>query len=592
MLNINQEKAVNSNNSKILCLAGAGTGKTKTLVSRVDRLLSSGIIPENILCLTFTKLAGMEMKSRLGEKGDSVFIDTFHAFCLKIIKDNLDLFGLSVGFSLLNQEDRSGIIAFIISNLKLEKEKIKEKDIIRMINKIEETEEFDVKLKRASLVAKVYKHSLRANNSIDIDLLIVLVVKALKENIELRKKYHEQYKYVFVDEFQDSDDLQFLFIELMSPQNLFIVGDDYQAIYGFRGTNVNHIINISKNMEYEHINLVDNYRSTDKIVKAANNLISHNTIKTDKDLRTEVKGEDISFCECEDYKSEIENIAEIIKRGTRPFTDYCIITRTNKQITNARGILKANDIPVQLLGGKITCLDSRDTISLINLMILSKDVRKDILMEEFLKKEIEDEALEEIKIKSLKEDICLYDIISKEKLDIVEALREIEVVGFLETSLVEALYGLKEMEYVEKNFSTENIFQLIRFSIAWEKTRKKFRQKYDFDSFLYWYKTKTASDIDIVVKEMQGEGVKLVTAHGSKGLEFPIVFLVGLNEDLFPHKNDDIEESRRLCYVAVTRAKEKLYISWSKNITESWSKRIKKLKISRFIEEMKKSTDI
>lgn len=587
MLNNNQQKAVDSNSHRILCLAGAGTGKTKTLVSRVDRLLNSGVLAENILCLTFTRLAGLEMKTRLGEKGKDVFINTFHSFCLKIIKDNLNLFGLSEDFDIISQEERSVLIKQAIKELNLEKEKIKETDIINVINSIEEVDDLNVKLKRARLVAKTYKYMLRSNNSIDLDLIIIETIIKLKENEELRLQYHNQYKYIFVDEFQDTDDYQTYFLNLINPENLFVVGDDYQAIYGFRGTKVQYIIDLSQNKEYEQIKLVDNYRSTDKIVEAANNLISYNVVKTEKDLIAQKDGEEVSFFECNFYENEIEEIVKIINKSNKPLQDYCIITRTNSQIAKAIPILKKNKIPVQLLGAKITSLESKETLDLIDLIKLSKFTDKDILLSYFLKKEIPENKMEEYKIQALKENKSLFEIIKDKEFDIVECIKEIQIKNLYSYSLVDCLNGLKKINYINKIFSMENLLKLINFAINWEKVMKRNNQGYLFEDFLSWFQTKDNSDIQEVINEMQGEGIKISTAHSSKGLEFPIVFLVGMNEGLFPHKRDELEESRRLCYVAITRAKEKLYVSWSKKEIESWSKKEKNTQPSRFIKEMK-----
>ena len=591
MLNNKQLLAVESNSARILCLAGAGTGKTKTLISRVERFLEEGVSPESLLCLTFTRLAGLEMKERLGEKSNGIFINTFHSFCSSVIKENLSVFGLKENYMIYDQKQRESSIQMIIKKLKMEKEKIKLKSIVDCI--FHPNEEFkDTEHRRAMIIAKEYRYTLKCENAIDIDLLILDVVEVFKNNSEIRQLYHNKYQYIFIDEMQDTNDNQMAFINAINPINLFLVGDDYQAIYGFTGAKVEYILKIAKDPQYEVIRLEENYRSTKEIVSAASSLILHNQSKTDKKLISPKKGKDISYKEYMTFREEIENIAQIINSKPNDLSDFCIITRTNNQINEIEKILKENNLHTKVLGRNVPALEHIETLKIMQLIEIMKNPLNDVLLLNYIEGEMSEELYEKIGIEALEDDISYYEaLLNSEDLypklsEFIEFIEEGNLEELWELSMKDCLYNLIQKDYIS-NFNQVNLMMLLCFIDAWEKTQHKLHMDISTLSFLEWFKYKTISDIEAVQKEAKGEGVNLTTAHQSKGLEFPIVFMIGLNQGMFPHKKDDIEESRRLCFVAITRAKEELYVSWSKTKIETWSKKVINMEPSQFIDEMK-----
>ena len=594
MLNEKQQLAVNSTSRRILCLAGAGTGKTKTLISRVEKLLDNGVNPCEILCLTFTRLAGIEMKDRLGEKSHDIFINTFHSFCSKIIRENLKLFGLSENYSIYGQNQRESTLLALIKELKMEKEKIKTKDIMDCISF--DKEWTDTPHRRANIIAKEYRYHLKCRNTIDIDLLVLDVVRILNLNKDLSEAYHNTYKYVFIDEFQDTNDSQMNFINAINPEFLFLVGDDYQAIYGFNNAKVEYILDISKNPKYEVIRLEDNYRSTSQIVAVANNLISHNAIKTEKKLIAHKEGPEIHFNECNSLGDEVNNILKVINRSR--IEDYCIITRTNSQISEISKILSNINIPYRILGKKIAALESNQTKDLFDLIELIKNPLDNSTFDKFLWKieALDGEEIESLQIKSLEEEISCYELLLDD-IDLLNSNEKLkEFMDFIEESNLEELWdypaadclgNLMINDFIVKRYNQVILNELMTFMIYWTKVQTKFKEEITMNEFINWFKFSSSYDIDLVLQEEMGKGINITTAHSSKGLEFPIVFLVGMNEGIFPHSKDDIEESRRLCFVAITRAKEELYVSWSRTKKETWSKDVTKIKPSIFIQEMK-----
>ena len=588
MLNEKQEIAATSKSKRILCLAGAGTGKTKTLIERVKNILNSGVKPENILCLTFTRMAGLEMKSRLGEVGNKIFINTFHSFCSKVIRENLNYFGLKDNFTIYDQKQREEAIKVITQDLKMTKENIKLDIILDCIfNQKKDT----IKHKRAEIIAKEYRSFLRNNNATDIDLLITDVVQAFK-NEEFKQKYHNIYKYIFVDEFQDTNSNQFQFIESINPEYLFLVGDDYQAIYGFAGAKVQYILDIANNPEYEVIRLEQNYRSTKQIIDAANKLITHNESRTEKTLISETDGEKIEKYKCRNFDKEIINAISIIKKDNL-YNNYCIMARTNNLINKAKDILLENKIPFRVLGEKVPTLENEETKMLIQLIELINNPINDILFISILNKLINNDICEKIQINAINNDLSVYEELmengDKYNENINKIFDFIEDISLEDTdnNAFNFLFMLLQKEFIITNFNQQNLNELIHFVELWEKTQNSLNESCSINEFINWFKTKDDSDVELVLKTEKGEGVVLTTAHSSKGLEFDNVFLVGMNQNIFPHKRGDIEEERRLCFVAITRAKKKLIISFSTEEVETWSGKVKEIKPSQFIQEIK-----
>lgn len=566
MLNVNQLKAVNSTSSRILCLAGAGTGKTKTLVERINRLLNT-VQTKSILCLTFTKVAGVEMKERLGNKSEGIFINTFHSFCCEIIRQRHDLFGVSENFSIIDQVDREDMIKNITKKLRL---KIKKKDITEWFS----TKSFNSK--SAEEVINCYLFELKNNDSVDIELLIDNVISMLKENPDVLRQYHEQYKYVFVDEFQDTNDQQIEFLRLLNPANLFLVGDDYQAIYGFNGSKVEYILEIAKKPEYEVIRLENNYRSTKEIISGASNVISHNINKTEKRLVAHKSGNSIYYLPCKDFEEEINKIAAIIKNNH--LADCCVIVRTNKLVAQTVDILKKNSISCET---KInTILDDINVRKIITILEVISDPLNDSKMEQFLYQYEKEDMAEKIIVEAMDAEESYYETAMEyEDLKTIEFLEECEIEEIATLPISDCLCNLCNYGFIKEHLNISKILEFINFVSLWRNYIFKTDIKSDsIKSFLYWYKTRTNEEIALITNKPTSDtsnNVRVLTAHGSKGLEFDNVFVAGVTSTIFPNSRTDIEEERRLFYVAMTRAKSNLFLSYD---SEHPSKFIKETK--------------
>lgn len=612
LLNNEQKEATVSNANKILCLAGAGTGKTRTLVSRIKRLLEDGVNPENILCLTFTRLAGLEMKERVGEKGEKIFINTFHSFCYKVIEDNLRFFRVEENFIVFNDEEKENLLDEVMNDLKIKAKKDLVNSCLTTLKPLKTTKD----IKEAEIVAKEYRYRLMLENALDIDVLLADVVKAFEKEQFLRDKYREQFTYVFIDEMQDTDDLQMSFVNNINPENLFLVGDDYQSIYGFRGTKVEYILDLSKNPNFTLFELKQNYRSTQEIITAAESLIKHNTTRTNKVLVTHKTGEGVEYHQLENEDAEYQFIIDTIKNSGRALSDFTVISRTNKSIYALAKKMEENKMPSRILGKKLPVLESVNTRNYLLLLDairnLSSQRVSNLLVEIFFStKEAED-----IRIKAVNEEKTLDEVLLEMNGNpLVDFLFEATVEEPMSMDVIHGHLFLSSKDFVLDNLDSFEMNQLHSFMLQWKKAMLSLDSSADTSimEFLNWMKTKDPSDVELVQRENYGEVVKLTTAHSSKGLEFPIVFMMGMNEEVFPVKkinrknviqaNEDkmrekltgkvrdyeaeqIEEERRLAFVAATRAMEKLYVTRPVKIMKSWSLFETSMNPSRFIAEM------
>jgi DNA helicase-2/ATP-dependent DNA helicase PcrA len=338
-LNPRQNKAVFSDYHRILCLAGAGTGKTAVLAHRIARLWEAGISPENILALTFTRAAGAEMKERviwlIGPEGKKLFCNTFHAFCVDVIRDNAEHLGYDPGFTVYDQQEADELMDEVMADLKL---KISKKKITKA--RMGGAGTMSAAERGAAFGAiREYEYRLRRNNALDFDGLIGTVKKAIHSDQAIHSGLNSRYKHVFIDEFQDTDPAQWEIVTSMDPDNLFIVGDDFQSIYGFRGSDISIILSLADDPEWQTIKLEWNYRSTLSIITAANALIKHNN-QTEKTLITDKPGLEISYREPEDEEAEITGIIQrlIANQQAAGWATTAILARTNRQLDRAKTI--------------------------------------------------------------------------------------------------------------------------------------------------------------------------------------------------------------------------------------------------------------
>lgn len=591
-LNEAQRKAVESESEVILCLAGAGTGKTSTLTSRVAHLYNNRVGCSNMLALTFTRLAGKEMKERviklIGPAGEKLFCNTFHAFCVKMLKEYGYLLGYEREFTIYDQEDREAIVEKIIEEFSYGKYTNK-KTIIAILDGSKE-----IDCGEEEQVVKEYYWILKRNNAIDLDMLLTETLKLLTECPEAQKAYHSQYEYLFVDEFQDTNDVQMQIIKALNPRNLFVVGDDFQAIYGWRRAKTEYIINFQKYYpNAEIIKLEENYRGTVSTITAANNLIAHNENQTKKVLRAHKDGPNIEYVEAENIANEVNIIAGKILEDSQ-YSDYAILTRTNKQMEPFIQIFKAFNIPYQVLTNKDDPLKKYDIRMILSTLEVAINPKDDNTLKKIINFPMK--RLGELKIQEVEK------VMVDESISFMEALEDVEEVqGFMQrlneihayitkecseasnvfhiaTCILKLQVKYEKENRDNRNQDLDNAFEVID---RWEITQMELGESTDISAFLKWVHMK-----DIQEKLMeQRDAVKIMTVHGSKGLEFNTVFVVGMNQNVFPSKRGDLDEERRLFYVAITRAKEKLYITRAKK-TLSWSGTEVDSTESKFIKEM------
>lgn len=595
MLNEAQELAVKSVETVILCLAGAGTGKTKTLTERVAALQSQRISCSNMLALTFTRLAGKEMKERViklvGEsEGKNLFCNTFHAFCVKILKEWGHLIGYDDEFTIYDQEDRESIINNIIQEFKY---KTTANEVIEILNFAGQNNE---KFSPAAVeTANEYKYQLKRNNAMDLDMLLINALDILKNNVDVQSRYHELYEYVFVDEFQDSNDIQMELIKTLNPKNLFVVGDDFQSIYGWRQAKPEYIINFEKYYPgCQIIKLEENYRSTVPIIEAANNLIAHNEKQTKKILIAHKEGQQIEYFETETIENEVNLVASKILEGNEAYSNFAVLTRTNKQVEPFIEQFRMFNIPYQLVSNKDDPLKKRDIRMVLNILEILLNPKDDVTLKKiinFPEKRLNELRLKEIEKMQVDEDISFMEVLEtiQETQEFTEMLDNLHTKVFEECYMAEDAFMtvVKELKLLEKYTEDGRLAKIDDLGAAqyaigrWQDTQYKLGESTEFSAFLKWMHIK---DIQEKLIE-ERDAVKIMTVHASKGLEFKNVFVIGMNQDIFPSKRGDLEEERRLFYVAITRAKDGLYLSRSKKAL-GWGNREILTKESQFINEL------
>lgn len=610
-LNENQFKAVTSKNSTLLILAGAGAGKTTVLVHRVSYLHEIERVGcSSMLCLTFTRNAGKEMKERIiklvGPDGKKVFCNTFHAFCISVLKEWGYLIGINKDFSIYDEDDKLDIIRTILIDLQIvsDAEKISKKDIESVLEYTSNpiyTNNCNIESKDYILAAKEYFYRLKQNSALDFDMLLTTTLNLLSSYEKVNKYYHNMYKYIFCDEFQDCNDIQVGIINKINPENLFVIGDDSQCIYGWRGAKPEYMINF----EEDHpncgvIKLVDNYRCTNPIIAAANNLISYNTKRIKKDLVAHKNGEVIELIEADNTFDECIIICSIMNNkltsNSNKYSDFAILSRTNSQlnifkehfknlkipyqiINNSQDIFKINHVQqiLDFVSAALTTSDNRLIKKLSNLFLTYEQILK-----------LEMKCSEENK--TFFEGLSSFKFKNQEKVD--KFLNEIKNINkYILTNSSDALsvfnFVIDSLK-IEETYKSQNLLSKIedlknaRNKIAsWISLQESLGESKSIDTFIKFIKIK-----DIQEKLLdQKEAVKLMTVHASKGLEFPVVFMIGINQNVFPNKKSSIEEERNLAYVGITRAKDKLFISRPVKIKYNSGLEVT-MERSQFIDEM------
>lgn len=590
-LNDRQKEAVVNTDGPMLILAGAGSGKTKVLTTKVAYLIEEkNIDPNNILAITFTNKAAKEMKERIFKlEGNSAFyiqISTFHSFGLKILKENCELLGYEKNFTILDSDDSLSIIKKIMKELNIDANKYNPKAIKNVIsnnkNEIIDPEKYSLYVNTdfdeiALEVYRKYEKSLKINNAVDFDDLLILPLKLFNNNPGVLQKYQEKYKYVFIDEYQDTNEPQYILSKMISAKykNITVVGDADQAIFTWRGANYKNILNFEKDYKDAKVVLLEeNYRSTKTILNAANNVIKNNKVRKEKNLWTQnEEGSKITYYKAFDEKDEsnyvVNEIKKLIEKGVNP-KDICVLYRANAQSRTVEEAFLTSNISYNIVGSYAfyNRKEIKDLIAYLKLIYNNKDDVSLLRVINYPKRGIGNKAIENLAIKSNVLDKSLYEVIdSGKELEFKNMIEEIkkEESHLTLTELIDMVLdksgmkkSLEDEKSIEADIRLENLEEFKSIAKAMEINEGIVSLEELLD------KLALVSDVS-EQKNDNEDKVTLMTMHAVKGLEYDYVFVVGVEEGLFPHSNslesnDELEEERRLCYVAITRAKKKLYL--------------------------------
>ena len=586
-LNEEQLDAVKTTDGPLLVLAGAGSGKTKVLTTRIAYLIESGVAPYNILAITFTNKAAKEMKERVfklvGEVKD-IQISTFHSFGLYIIKRHYNLLGYERNFTILDGDDSLVLVKNIVKEMGLNTDDYNPKAIRNKIsgakNELVYPEEYEkyAGTDFEEIVCKVYKkyeERLKNNNSVDFDDLLILPIKLFSVYKDILKMYQERFKYILVDEYQDTNRVQYILVNMLAARykNICVVGDNDQAIYSWRGSDYRNILNFEKDYpDLKSVMLEENYRSTGNILKAANEVIKNNKIRKDKNLWTKhEEGSKIRYHRASDEKDEASYVVKEIKNllydGARR-EEIAVLYRTNAQSRNIEEAMLRENIPYKVIGSFYfyNRKEIKDLISYLKLIYNKNDDISLVRIINVPKRGIGDKTISNLSDKSFKLNKCIYDVIEtgkeQEFKKIIEELKENSKDATL-TELVDLILdktGIRKELESEKTVDAEIRLSNLEEFKSITRTYEENSDSPTLEEFL--------EEISLVadMNEHKNETnvVTLMTVHAAKGLEFDYVFVIGMEEGLFPHLNsmetEDLEEERRLCYVAITRAKKKLWL--------------------------------
>ena len=590
-LNERQLEAVKNIDGPMLVLAGAGSGKTRVLTTKVMYLLEhKDISPRNILAITFTNKAAKEMKERIynliGREAFLIQISTFHSFGLKLLKENYELLGYDSNFTIIDADDSLTIIKKIMKDLDIDSNKYNYRAIRSSISdnknemvSVKEYEKF-VYTDYDEVVYKVYdeyEKSLKRSNAIDFDDLLLLPIKLFNEHDDVLIKYQDLYKYVFIDEYQDTNKPQYLLSKMISEKykNITVVGDNDQAIFTWRGADYKNILNFEKDYPDAKVVILDeNYRSTKNILKAANNVIKNNKIRKEKNLWTNnEEGNLIKYYKAYDEKDEsnyvVKEIKKLISDGISP-NEICVLYRANAQSRTVEEAFLQNNISYKIVGSYAfyNRKEIKDLIAYLKLIHNEKDDVSLLRVINYPKRGIGQKTIENLSIVSRNENKSLYEVIESSKelefKNIIESLKKekdtMPLVDFIELVLNKT--GIKESLKSEKTLEADIRLENLEEFKSIARNAEEVSGIVTLEDFL--------DEISLVTDASENqndneEKVTLMTMHAVKGLEFDYVFVVGVEEGLFPHLNsmnseEELEEERRLCYVAITRARKKLYI--------------------------------
>ena len=585
-LNTNQLEAVKHMDGPCLVVAGAGSGKTKVLTTRIANLIENGVRSSNILAITFTNKAANEMRSRVENLigYHSAFVGTFHSFGLKIIKENTESLGMSKNFTIIDTEDVNSVIKKILKDLDIDPKEYSPAFIRNKISFIKNNMLTDIEIEKflttppEKIAAKVYfeyEKILKRNNTIDFDDLLKKPVELFMKHADILERYQDHYPYILIDEYQDTNEVQYKMVRLLAKKyrNLFVVGDPSQSIYAFRGANFQNILNFEKDYpDCVVIKLPQNYRSTQTILAAANDVIKNNKERKDIDLFSDLgQGVKIKYYRLFNDEAEVSKVASEIKNllseGYQK-KDIAIFYRTNAQSRAIEDKMVKENIPYKVYGSYYFYKrkEIKDLLAYLKLIANHDD---DISLKRVInepKRKIGDKTVENLENLAIIGNTSMFEAISSGKEQefkdlIIELTNDAEKLSL--TELIDAvLEKTKIKEILEKEKTLESdlrLENLMEFKSVTENY-EKVTGSVNLNDFL----EEVSLVADAADYSEDGDAVTLMTVHSAKGLEFKVVFIIGLEENILPHANSlldesQLEEERRLMYVAITRAKEKLY---------------------------------
>ncbi len=603
-LNDRQKEAVLATEGPVLVLAGAGSGKTTVLVNRIAYMISEKHInPWNILAITFTNKAANEMKERcerlLGDTVKDMWVGTFHSVCVKILRSCIDLLGYNRDFIIYDTADTRTVMKECLRELDMDEKSFPPRNVLSVIstakNDLMDAPTFENVYRndyRMSIISKIYfryQTKLRKNNAVDFDDIILNTVKILSENPDVLERYRNKFRYILVDEYQDTNNSQYLLISLLAGErrNLCVVGDDDQSIYKFRGANINNILNFEDDFpDTKKITLDRNYRSTQNILDTANSVISHNNGRMGKNLWTERGdgGKVLTYTGMNEYE-EARYITREIKKyfdENGRFGDCAVLYRINAQSRVIEEMLMRENIPYKVLSG-LRFYERKEIKDIIAYLRVMYNPNDDVSLARIInepKRKIGNATLDRAREIAQNNDMSLYEVVSRadEYPEFKTAIKKLLAFSELIESLRKLVDAIPLNELTERVMNdTGYMPSLIMENTTESKTRienlgefmsliTEFEKDEETGNSLGEFLESITLVSDADNYDETQDAVVLMTIHSAKGLEFPVVFLTGLEEGLFPgmrsmESEEDIEEERRLCYVAITRAKNRLYIT-------------------------------
>lgn len=590
-LNKEQLRAVKHIDGPCLVMAGAGSGKTKVLTSRIAYLIEQGIWPSNILAITFTNKAAREMRDRVGNiVGDTKsFIGTFHSFGVKVIRENPEAVGLTRDFSIIDSDDSLSVVKKILKSRNLDSKKFSPNYVRNRIsflkNEMLSDKEIDQTMntpidKIVVSIYKEYENTLNKSNVVDFDDLLIKPVKLFMERRDILENYQDHYPYLLIDEYQDTNPVQYKMSKLLSSKyrNIFVVGDMNQSIYSFRQADYRNILNFESDFkDATVIKLEQNYRSTQVILDAANSVIKNNKEKKDLKLWSDKKSDAlINYMRAYDGGHEIKLVIDEINKllvDYKTYNSFAILYRTNAQSRQIEQVLIESNIPYKIFGG-YSYLDRKEIKDLVAYLKFINNTSDEVSLRRIIntpKRGIGDATINNLEKQSILENKTIFDMLSTKK--------ELEFKTLIE----------RAQKYLETHTLTELVDFVIdesgiRFEYENDKTLEsdiRLDNLMEFKSLTTAFERRTGTEsltdflgelslmTDREEESDNKDAVTLMTLHSAKGLEFDVVFLVGMEEGLFPHTNslmeeDGLDEERRLCYVGITRARDILYITNAK----------------------------